>query len=113
MSTECGEIPTALIMSKIDLKNERKISDEEAEKLAKELKILKGYFKAGKAINGACIMYYGDGDNDYLNFAEESVYEGFYRNGKRDGYGMESYGNNDKFEFGVYSQGKMIRKINV
>ena len=39
MSTECGEIPTALIMSKIDLKNERKISDEEAEKLAKELKI--------------------------------------------------------------------------
>ena len=39
MISECGEIPTALVMSKIDLKEEQKISDEEAEKLAKELKI--------------------------------------------------------------------------
>ena len=39
MTTECGDIPTALVMSKIDLKSERKISDEEAEKLAKELNV--------------------------------------------------------------------------
>ena len=39
MTTECGDIPTALVMSKIDLKSERKVSDEEAEKLAKELNI--------------------------------------------------------------------------
>ena len=39
MTNECGDIPTALVMSKIDLKEERKISDEEAEKLAKELNI--------------------------------------------------------------------------
>ena len=39
MTNECGDIPTALVMSKIDLKAERKISDEEAEKLAKELNI--------------------------------------------------------------------------
>jgi len=39
MTTECGDIPTALVMSKIDLKSERKVSDEEAEKLAKELKV--------------------------------------------------------------------------
>jgi small GTP-binding protein len=39
MKTECGDIPTALVMSKIDLKEERKISDEEAEQLSKELGI--------------------------------------------------------------------------
>ena len=39
MIAECGEIPTALIMSKIDLKDEQKVSDEEAQKLSKELKI--------------------------------------------------------------------------
>ena len=39
MTTECGDIPTALVMSKIDLKSERKISDEEAEKLSRELNI--------------------------------------------------------------------------
>ena len=39
MKNECGDIPTALVMSKIDLKAEQKISDEEAEKLAKELGI--------------------------------------------------------------------------
>ena len=39
MTNECGDIPTALVMSKIDLKAQRKISDEEAEKLAKELNI--------------------------------------------------------------------------
>ena len=39
MKNECGDIPTALVMSKIDLKEEQKISDEEAEKLAKELGI--------------------------------------------------------------------------
>ena len=39
MITECDDIPTALVMSKIDLKSEQKVSDEEAEKLAKELKI--------------------------------------------------------------------------
>jgi len=39
MKNECGDIPTALVMSKIDLKQEQKISDEEAEKLAKELGI--------------------------------------------------------------------------
>ena len=64
----------------------------------KEGKILKGYFKAGKAINGACIMYYGEGNNDYLNFDEECVYEGFYRNGKRDGYGKFTMVNGDMYE---------------
>jgi len=39
MTQECGNIPTALVMSKIDLKNEVKINKEEAEKLAKELKM--------------------------------------------------------------------------
>lgn len=39
MKNECGDIPTALVMSKIDLKEEQKISDEESEKLAKELGI--------------------------------------------------------------------------
>ena len=39
MVAECGDIPTALIMSKIDLKNEQTVSDEEAQKLSKELKI--------------------------------------------------------------------------
>ena len=39
MKNECGDIPTALVMSKIDLKAEQKISDEEAEKLSKELGI--------------------------------------------------------------------------
>jgi Ras-related protein Rab-23 len=39
MTQECGNIPTALVMSKIDLKDNRKVSFEEAEKLSKELKI--------------------------------------------------------------------------
>ena len=39
MVAECGDIPTALIMSKIDLKNEQTVSDEDAEKLSKELRI--------------------------------------------------------------------------
>ena len=39
MKNECGDIPTALVMSKIDLRNEQKITDEEAEKLSKELGI--------------------------------------------------------------------------
>ena len=39
MTAECGDIPTALVMSKIDLQKERKVSDEEAEKLSKELNI--------------------------------------------------------------------------
>ena len=39
MTNECGEIPTALVMSKIDLKSEQKVSDEDAEKLSKELRI--------------------------------------------------------------------------
>ena len=39
MYQECGDIPAALIMSKIDLKNDAKVSNEEAESLAKELKL--------------------------------------------------------------------------
>ena len=39
MTNECGEIPTALVMSKIDLKSEQKVSEEDAEKLSKELRI--------------------------------------------------------------------------
>ena len=39
MTQECGNIPTALVMSKIDLKDNIKVSFEEAEKLSKELKI--------------------------------------------------------------------------
>ena len=39
MIQECGNIPAALIMSKIDLKNEVKISNEEAESLSNELKL--------------------------------------------------------------------------
>ena len=39
MTNECGEIPTALVMSKIDLKSEQKVSDEDSEKLSKELRI--------------------------------------------------------------------------
>ena len=39
MIQECGNIPAALVMSKIDLKNDVKVSNEEAEKLAKELKL--------------------------------------------------------------------------
>ena len=61
-------------------------------------KILKGIFKNGKTMNGASIMYYGEGNNDYLNFDEESVYEGFYRNGKRDGFGKFSMTNGDIYE---------------
>ena len=39
MTQECGNIPTALVMSKIDLKDELKVTYEEAEKLSKELNI--------------------------------------------------------------------------
>lgn len=39
MTQECGNIPAALVMSKIDLKNDIKISNEEAENLSKELKL--------------------------------------------------------------------------
>ena len=39
MSQECGNIPAALVMSKIDLKDEIKVSNEEAENLSKELKL--------------------------------------------------------------------------
>jgi len=39
MTQECGNIPAALVMSKIDLKNEIKVSNEEAENLSKELKL--------------------------------------------------------------------------
>ena len=39
MIQECGNIPAALIMSKIDLKNEIKVTNEEAENLSKELKL--------------------------------------------------------------------------
>ena len=43
-------------------------------------------------------MYYGEGNNDYLNFDEECVYEGFYRNGKRDGFGKFTMTNGDMYE---------------
>ena len=66
--------------------------------ITKDGKILKGFFKNGKAINGDSIMYYGEGNNDYLNFDEECVYEGSYRNGKRDGYGKFSMINGDIYE---------------
>ena len=39
MNQECGNIPSALVMSKIDWKNEAKVSDEEADNLSKELKL--------------------------------------------------------------------------
>ena len=39
MTQECGKIPTALVMSKIDLKNDIKVTYEEAENLSKELKL--------------------------------------------------------------------------
>ena len=39
MTQECGNIPTALVMSKIDLKDNIKVSFEEAEKLSKELNL--------------------------------------------------------------------------
>ena len=39
MIQECGNIPAALIMSKIDLKNDIQVSNEEAESLSKELKL--------------------------------------------------------------------------
>ena len=39
MAQECGNIPAALVMSKIDLKDEIKVSNEEAENLSKELKL--------------------------------------------------------------------------
>ena len=72
--------------------------DGEGININKEGKILKGHFKNGKVINGASIMYYGEGNNDYLNFDEECVYEGFYRNGKRDGFGKFTMTNGDMYE---------------
>ena len=39
MIQECGNIPAALIMSKIDLKDDIKVSNEEGEHLSKELKL--------------------------------------------------------------------------
>ena len=72
--------------------------DGEGINITKEGKILKGFFKDGKVIIGASIMYYGDGNNDYLNFEEECVYEGYYRNGKRDGYGKFKMTNGDIYE---------------
>ena len=39
MTQECGNIPAALVMSKIDLKDDVKVNNEEAESLAKELKL--------------------------------------------------------------------------
>ena len=39
MRQECGNIPTSLVMSKIDLKDDIKVKNEEAEQLSKELKI--------------------------------------------------------------------------
>ena len=58
MKNECGDIPTALVMSKIDLKEEQKISDEEAEKLAKELgvKLFKVSSKEGIMVE-ECFEY--------------------------------------------------------
>ena len=58
MKNECGDIPTALVMSKIDLKQEQKISDEEAEKLAKELgvKLFKVSSKEGIMVE-ECFEY--------------------------------------------------------
>ena len=61
-------------------------------------KILKGYFKEGKVINGNSIMYYGNGNNDYLNFEQECVYEGAYKNGKREGYGIFRMINGDIYK---------------
>ena len=72
--------------------------DGEGININKEGKILKGFFKDGKVINGGSIMYYGEGDNDFLNFQEESVYEGYYKNGKRDGYGKFTMINGDIYE---------------
>ena len=72
--------------------------DGEGINITKEGKILKGFFIDGKAINGSCIMYYGEGNNDYLNFDEECVYIGSYRNGKRDGYGKFVMINGDVYE---------------
>ena len=43
-------------------------------------------------------MYYGEGNNDYLNFNEECRYEGQYKNGKREGYGIYYMTNGDRYE---------------
>ena len=72
--------------------------DGEGINFNKEGKALKGFFKDGKVINGASIMYYGEGNNDFLNFNDESVYEGFYKNGKRDGFGKFTMINGDIYE---------------
>ena len=61
--------------------------DGEGININKEGKIMKGYFKEGVVLKGSSIMYYGDGNNDYLNFDEENRYEGQYKNGKREGFG--------------------------
>ena len=66
--------------------------------ITKEGKIYKGYFKDGKVVNGGSIMYYGNGNNNYLNFLEECVYEGGYKNGRRDGYGIFRMTNGDIYE---------------
>ncbi len=57
-----------------------------------------GHFENGKILNGSSIMYYGAGNNDYLNFEEECRYEGQYRNGKREGFGTFFMTNGDKYE---------------
>ncbi len=76
----------------------------------KNCKILKGFFKKRKAINSDTIVYYGDGNNDYLNFDEECVYEGSYKNDKKDGYGKFSMINGE-FRNECY-KGKWIYKWN-
>ena len=43
-------------------------------------------------------MYYGNGNNDYLNFEQECVYEGAYKNGKREGYGIFRMINGDIYK---------------
>ena len=69
--------------------------DGEGININKEGKILKGYFKEGVVLKGSSIMYYGEGNNDYLNFNEESRYEGQYKKGKREGFGKFFISNGD------------------
>ena len=64
----------------------------------KEGKILKALFNNGKVIRGSAIMYYGQGNNDFLNFDEENRYEGDYKNNRREGYGKLFLVNGNRYE---------------
>ena len=58
MVQECGKVPAALIMSKIDLKDDIKVSNREAEKLSNELKLKLFKVSSKEGINvNECFEY--------------------------------------------------------